>query len=423
MGISSSKEQRAARAFYSAGALTTRAGERASLTHLRDASERAALPLREIPRLTEEASAQALPVMASAGDVREVVRLLKKRATGVTIVEAMNSEQKRLFDLRKIAAYEFWGIVERAGDRLRLTPLGLALARQLEPEARIHRTVLNNIDAYRTTLFWVFEQGLDIVTHTEVAAYWQEHYRQAIDEHDEKMTEASVVCFFHLCQAAELGTMTIGKRGQPARLYVERKELAEYLRSTDNPSSSSSAVELFTGSRLSQEDQATSVEGESHLEIESDATTQTSAAAEELRLLISHTGKTELVDQLEVALKFANIRSAVVERLRATKTTSAAGPVAEHLLQAMRQCSAAIIIVSTDDCSIDQTAEAVLREDVLVEIVAAFVFYQRRVVLLWDESILVPQNLRSMNRCEFKGGRLEWEDAVRLMQAIKELKD
>jgi hypothetical protein len=423
MGISSSKEQGAARAFYSAGASASRAGERASLTHLRDASERAALPLREIPRVPEETSAQSLPVMASAADVRELVRLLKKRATGLTIVEAMNSEQKRLFDSRKIAAYEFWGIAMRAGDRLKLTPLGLEVARQLEPEALIHRTILNNIDSYRTALFWVFERGLDLVTHTEVAAYWRENYSEAIEEHDEKMTEASVVCFFHLCQAAELGTMTIGKRGQPARLYVERKELAEYLRSTENPSSSSSAVEIFTGSRLS-EDQRANRQGASLPELESDAPAQTAANDEELRLFISHTEKRELVDQLEVTLGFANIPSAVVERQGAisTSATSAAGPVAEHLLEAMRQCNAAVIVVSKDDCSQVQTAQATLRQDVFVEIGAAFVFYERRVVLLWDESIPVPRNLQGLNRCEFKDGRLEWEDAVRLMRAIKELK-
>jgi len=423
MGISSSKEQRAARAFYSAGASASRAGERASLTHLRDASERAASPLREIPRVPEETSGQSLPVMASAADVRELVRLLKKRATGLTIVEAMNSEQKRLFDSRKIAAYEFWGILERAGDRLKLTPLGLEVARQLEPEARIHRTILNNIDSYRTALFWVFERGLELVTHTEVAAYWRENYAEAIEEHDEKMTEASVVCFFHLCQAAELGTMTIGKRGQPARLYVERKELAEYLRSNDNPSSSSPAVEIFTGSRLS-EDQRANKEGKSLPELESDATAQP-ANDDELRLLISHTEKRELVDQLEVALGFANIPSAVVERQGtiSTSATPAAGPVAEHLLEAMRQCNAAVIVVSTDDCSQVQTAQATLRQDVFVEIGAAFVFYDRRVVLLWDESIPVPRNLQGLNRCEFKDGRLEWETAVRLMRAIKEFKD
>jgi hypothetical protein len=423
MVTSSGKEQLAPRAFYAAGRSTARACERSvASSHLRDASERA-VPLREIPRPLKEKSTPTLPVMATAGDVRELVRLLKKRASGITVVEAMNSEQKRLFDSRKIAAYEFWGIIRREGERLRLTPLGLELARGLEPEARLNRTILHNIASYRSALAWVYEQGLALITHLDVAAYWQEHYEDATHEHDEKMLEASVVCFFHLCQAAELGTMTIGKRGQPARLYVERRELAGYLRSAD--SQSSSPVEIFTGGR-SSEDRASAMESESQPESESHAIESNAAAwkTEGLRLLISHTAKTELVNQLEVALDLADIRSAVVERKGGTAGTADAGPVAEPLLQAMRQCNAAVIVVTADDCSHDGSAAAAcLREDVIVEIGAAFVFYERRVVLLWDERVPVPANLQNLNRCEFAGGSLNWEDAVRLLQAIKELKN
>lgn len=415
MATSSNKEQRAARAFYAAGATQARAGERGASSHLRDASERA-IPLREIPRRRGETFAQTLPVMATAGDVRELVRLLKKRASGLTIVEAMNSEQKRLFDSRKIAAYEFWGIVQREGERLRLTPLGLQLARQLEPEASIHRTILNNIASYSSALAWVFEQGLALVTHLDVAAYWQENFAGATHEDDEKMAEASVVCFFHLCQAAELGTMTIGKRGQPARLYVERRELADYLRANGNQTSS--RVEIFTGNR-SPEDRAALGASESQPESESNAA---SRMMEGLRLLISHTEKTEIVNQLEVALGLAGIESAVVERKEATAAAEV-GPVTEHLLQAMRQCNAAVIVVSKDDCSQEQRAAACLREDVIVEIGAAFVFYERRVVLLWDERVPVPANLQGLNRCAFEGGKLNWEDAVRLLQAIRKLKN
>ncbi len=416
MVMSSGKEQRAARAFYSAGASSARAGERATPLHLRDASERA-LPLREIPRPLKETSAQTLPVMASAGDVRELVRLLKKRASGLTIVEAMNSEQKRLFDSRKIAAYEFWGIVAREGERLRLTPLGLELARGLEPEARVHRAILNRIASYRAVLEWVSAQGLDLVTHLDIAAYWQENFAGAIDEHDEKMTEASVVCFFHLCQAAELGTMTIGKRGQPARLYVERSELAEYLRSNDYKTSS--RVEFFTGTRLA-EDRAARGESDAETEHESNAA---SRMTDKLRLLISHTKRTEVIKQLEVALSLMEIQSDAVEREAESSAAAASGPVAEHLLKAMRQCNAALLVVSTDDCIHEESDGMSLREDVIVEIGAAFVFYERRVVLLWDERVPVPANLRGLNRCQFSGGTLDWEDAVRLMRAIRELKN
>ena len=352
--------------------------------------------------------------MATAGDVRELVRLLKKRSAGVTIVEAMNSEQKRIFDPRKIAAYQFWGIVERDGERLKLTPLGLKIARQLEPEAQLYRTVLDNIATYRSALEWVFRQGLDLVTHTDVAAYWQEQYAEAIDDHDEKTVEGAVVCFFHLCQAAELGTMTIGKRGQPARLHIERGELAGYIRSP----TPSSMVEMFSGDTpLAQTDPAT-------IEVESSFARGRDEArpADGLRLFISHGEKKEIVDQIQVTLGLSDIESTVAERKGAC-AEEVEGPVAEHIICAMRQCDAAIIIVAGEDCSQDQTGGHSLKEDVLVEIGAAFVFYDRRVVLLWDDSVPVPSNLQNLSRCRFEEGGLTWETGVQLMKAIRGLKD
>src|SRR5215213_9302655 len=115
MVISSSKESSAARVSYAVTPL------------LRDAST-----LREkIAPRAAALHAQTLPVLPTAGDVRELVRLLKKRAAGMTLVAAMNSEQKRIFDPRKLAAYEFWGIISRDGERIRLTALGAEIARQL----------------------------------------------------------------------------------------------------------------------------------------------------------------------------------------------------------------------------------------------------------------------------------------------------
>lgn len=413
MITSSSKDSSAACVACASGAsATARAGERVTpLLHARSVRSHS---LREISRRTEETRAPTLPVMATAGDVRELVRLLKKRSAGVTIVEAMNSEQKRIFDPRKIAAYQFWGIVDRDGERIKLTPLGLEIARQLEPEAQLYRTVLDNIATYRSVLEWVYRQGLDLVTHTDVAAYWQERCAEAIDEHDEKTVEGAVVCFFHLCQAAELGTMTIGKRGQPARLHVERRELADYIRSPEP----SATVEMFSGEPiLAQADPATN-----ELESTPVRARDETKATDGLRLLISHGEKKEIVAQIQVTLGLSDIESAVVER-KGTCAEKVEGPVAEHILCAMRQCDAAIIIVSAEDCSQDQTGCVSLREDVLVEIGAAFVFYDRRVVLLWDDSVSVPSNLQNVNRCRFEGGGLTWETGVQLMKAIRGLKD
>lgn len=412
MITSSSKDSSAARVACASSAPAARAGELVT-SLLRDRRERSH-PLREISRRTEETQAPSLPVMATAGDVRELVRLLKKRSAGVSIVEAMNSEQKRIFDPRKIAAYQFWGIVARDDARLKLTPLGLEIARQLEPEAQIYRTVLDTIAAYRSALEWVFRQGLGLVTHMDVAAFWQEQYAEAIDDRDEKTVEGAVVCFFHLCQAAELGTVTIGKRGQPARLHVERSELASYIQPPRLPAT----VEMFSGDPpLAQTDPATK-----GIESSQARERDEKRRAGGLRLLISHGKKTEIVHQIQVALGLADIAGVVVER-KERSAGGEGGPVAEHILYAMRQCDAAIIIVAAEDCSQDQTGGPSLNEEVLVEIGAAFVFYDRRVVLLWDDNVPFPNNLQNLSRCRFEGGGLTWETGVRLMKAITELKD
>src|SRR5215216_5458649 len=65
-----------------------------------------------------------LPILATANDLREVVKFFKYKPNGVSVVEVMNAEPRRVFDARKIAAYEFWGIISHSEDRLQLTPLG-----------------------------------------------------------------------------------------------------------------------------------------------------------------------------------------------------------------------------------------------------------------------------------------------------------
>ena len=75
-------------------------------------------------KVIEGDPAAALPILATADDAREVVQFLKKKPEGITIIEASDAIRKRLFDPRKVAAYELWGIVSRNGDRMKLSQLG-----------------------------------------------------------------------------------------------------------------------------------------------------------------------------------------------------------------------------------------------------------------------------------------------------------
>src|SRR5215212_6391952 len=51
--------------------------------------------------IRESKRGSLLPTLATAADAREVVKFLKKRPIGVTMVEAMNADQRRIFEPRK----------------------------------------------------------------------------------------------------------------------------------------------------------------------------------------------------------------------------------------------------------------------------------------------------------------------------------
>ena len=173
-----------------------------------------------------------LPRLATANDVRELVQYLKRRPGGVNLHDLPQPIKKRIFSPTKIASYEFWGLVDVNHDRIKLTPLGSDFARSLEPEAKAYRDLLKHSLFYRAALEWIQRECIDVVTQNELASYWQKEFAWAFISCSDSDVASAAVTFFHLCQAAEVGAMTNGKRGQPTRLRVWRDALREK-RSTD----------------------------------------------------------------------------------------------------------------------------------------------------------------------------------------------
>lgn len=357
----------------------------------------------------EDAPSFTLPILATAGDVREVVQYLKKKPAGVSIVEAMDDVKRRVFEPRKLAAYEYWGIINRqGGDRLHLSQLGWEFARKLAPESEAYRAVLANTLPYRAALQWMHEENHDLVTHVQVAAYWQKFYPTGAGL-NQKAVESSVVCFFHLCQAAEIGTMTIGKRGQPARLRVEREELAGFIegrpphatQQTDIDNSRETDAPIHAPSPRPAPTAANAPPG--------------AATSSRRQFLILGRGAARVISRLEAALALLDIES----RAFAAAETDAL-PVSGEMFQAMRQCDAALIIVAPEDCRDDGAGGYALKQHVLIEINSAFVLYDRRVVLLWNCQMPLPAALSALPHFTLDGDELTWDVGVQLMQVVKE---
>ncbi|HEX8180691.1 MAG TPA: hypothetical protein VF525_14175 [Pyrinomonadaceae bacterium] len=353
-------------------------------------------------------TAGPLPLLATAVDVRGIVQYLSRKPGGVTINEAVDAVKKQVFDPRKVLAYEALGLVARHGDRLKLSPLGHDLGRKLQPVAQVFRTLLDSQAPYRAVLTWAAEQEMDVVVQADAAGFWQAHYPHALAAQDERAIEASVVCFFQLCEAAALGTVVMGKKGQPTRLRVEREELLAYL-----------ATEPAPERRATEPDQTGLDEQSPSVAVERRAWRGGRAAHEDvLRVLISHGRDHTLSAQVRAALDLADIESRASERSPTPRTLPDAATLA-----ALHECNAAVVIITRQDCQPTETGKHVLRESLRSEVGALFTLYRGRVVCLWERGIVPPAELQPLGAGTFEArAELAWADVLQLVREVKQFR-
>lgn len=348
----------------------------------------------EMPAPKTARSEDSLPILATGNDIREIVRFLRDKPLGVTVIELASAEPRRVFDPRKIAAYEFWGVIERDGGRITLTELGREMSRRITPEIEIYRQIIGSVATYVGALRAFNEQKLELVTRTEAVEFWKrEHPGLDLFSLDEKIAEAIAVSFFSLCHAAELGTITIGKRGQPARLRIDMEKLGEFL---DDPERA--RVRPFR-----QPKRATNVQ-----RTEGDATP---AAASHIYLDTGSQGQ----EHLEAAIEFAGFRDVV---RRETRRAAEFLPPTELAL--MRQCQAAVFLLGADDRN-----GAELDAVRLAEINVARALLDGRVAVLWNSrgGDPVPANLSGYDAFAADWDALDWQKGVEIVNILKSLRE
>jgi hypothetical protein len=136
------------------------------------------------------------------------------------------------------------------------------------------------------------------------------------------------------------------------------------------------------------------------------------------RVFISHGKNLDIVAQVKTMLNVAEVEYEV-----AIEEESTAIPVPDKVLEAMRKCNAAIVCIAGDaQASAEGQGPRTVNQNVLIEIGAAFVLYNKNVVLLWDKRVVVPSNLQGLYRCEFEGSELSWSVGMKLMEAVKKFR-
>lgn len=365
--------------------------------------------------------AMSLPIKTTVDDVRKVTSYFRSKPTGATVAEAKAVLGTTPVDGRKMRAYLAWEILSQDGDRYKLSDRGRRFAKSPGDEVEVLREIINGVAAYRSAIELAHHQSLTELLSDDLAANWHEHHQSAVETENATTIKNQVNAFFSLAHGAGLGTYRIGRNGALTRLELDRTAVqalveagpsappwqAEDSKDDAEPERSAAADAMQPESSGEVPDEPEGV---------SPVAPSSSVLEPELRVFITHGKNMVVVDQVKTTLEIASIKAEV-----AVEEESTAIPVPDKVFGAMRRCNAGIICVSAEEGADPETL--VVNQNVLIEIGAAFVLYDKRVVLLWDKRVPVPSNLQGLYRCEYEGDELSWTTGMKLMKAIQGFKE
>lgn len=134
------------------------------------------------------------------------------------------------------------------------------------------------------------------------------------------------------------------------------------------------------------------------------------------RVFISHSKNKKIVNQIKQILDFGQFEYVTAEEIEST-----AIPISDKVFGLMKQCNCAIINLSVDN---PEDKDIEINQNVLIEIGAAFLQYNKKVILLVDKRIAnkLPSNLHGLYRSEYQGDELSFETAMKLQKALTEFR-
>jgi hypothetical protein len=158
-----------------------------------------------------------LPVRTALADIEAICRYLFARPEGATPATLGD-----IFDLRKLFALKFWGLVTDDGSVLRLTARG----RRAVHDGGAHREsalqeVVVATPPYAAVIARAVACSEPMLFASDVAARWQQHFKSDCQF---GILNHQIVCFFRIAEGAGLAACWSGARGsrRPSSLRKPR---------------------------------------------------------------------------------------------------------------------------------------------------------------------------------------------------------
>lgn len=349
----------------------------------------------------------SLPTRATLDDFRSISRYLLNKPTGVTTAEARKVLDEKLLDKRKLLALKSWHLISIENNRMKLTPEGRDATKDAAHHIRAFQAIIKRIEPYNAIIEWAALREEDVLTATDVAAHWHEHYPDEASDNDEVLNEQAF-CFFQAAEGADLGKITVGRKGAPTRVDLFLPKITAFMKVADFD-----AME-----NAGEEDEGFSEEQDyAGEEVPSEKPEPGSLLRAKGHVFITHGKNEKIVAQLKEIVTFGKFTPVVAEE---HETTSK--PVPDKVMDDMRSCFAGIIHVAGEQIFIDQAGQPQhkINDNVLIEIGAAMALYGRNFILLVERGVQLPSNLQGMYECRYEGEKLDGEATMKLLKAFNE---
>ena len=358
----------------------------------------------------------SLPIRTTIDDVEKICFYLATKPTGATAAEARAVLDSSVLDGRKLTAYKSWGLVilEENG-KMRLTDRGRKFAKDKGArKAEALREVVATTPAYCAVVERAVHSGEFVVAATDVAVHWHDHFKTVASEND-KILNDQAVCFFQIAQGADLGVLTVGRKGSPTRFEFSdtmARAFADNDASGPFPTSSDDGRENDVNGAEPPTAPAATDSNFTHV----DATPLPDRGN---RVFITHGHNKKILEQVKEIVAYGKFDPVVAQ-----ERETAAKPVPEKVMDDMRACRAAVIHVGVDQILFDKDGNEVpqVNGNVLIEIGAAMALYGRQFILVVEEGVKLPSNLQGLYECRYKGSELNMEATMKLLKAFNDFK-
>lgn len=345
----------------------------------------------------------SLPIRTTIEDLQALCSYLVTKPTGATLKEIKAVVDKKHLDLRKLAAMKDWQLIDEVDGKFKITDKGREYIKSDAGKVQVLSAVLRNTAPYLAIVERVAHKHEDTLTATEVAAHWHDHFKGEVGGTDSMLNTQAVV-FFQVAAGAALGTLIIGRKGQPTRFSFNMEAVTAFVSGTTTPQPE--VIETTKTEPEAGEEPSTP----------EDRSTQATTPAQLLgqSIFIAHGKDKKPLEQLKKILDQFRIPYRV-----AVEEPSLGRPISGKVRDIMKACNCAILIFSADEEFKDKDGNAIWRpsENVVHELGATAFLYDNRIVIMKEEGVKFPTNFRDIGYISYDKDQLD----AKALDILKEL--